>query len=436
MAVDATALTAQVERARAQLDEDRIADLLFAMASVPSPTGEERALAELVARHLAEADVEAEVQDVVGDQANLVARVRGDGTGPRLLLYAPLDTAFAGEPEEDRPFLGATQRADFALPPRREGTIVTGLGAENPKAFAASGVAALEAIAAAGGRPRGDVVLCLASGSMPVDRRPGIDRSPVGWGTGIRAFLESDPDIDFAIVLKPGYAVSTAEVGVAWYRIEVTGAVNYTGIRHKAPYRNPILAGARLVLELETWFADYAARHADDVVSPQASVNAIDAGSQHRASFVPVTCRLDVDVRIGPSTSPGEVDAELEGLLERAREREDGFEVALSRRFCLPGTSTPPDAWIVRALVRAWEQREGRTHAAASGTSGASDAGIIRQAGIATARIGLPPPAQPSPYAGFSMGHADASSARRLAEVLVQAALDTASRTRAEVGRP
>ena len=423
-----------IERAHAKLDAEGLADLVFEMTAVPSPTGEELALAQTVVRHLTAAGVEAEVQALDGAQANAVGRLRGTGDGPSLLIYAPLDTAFSGGRDEDRPWLGGEPRADFAVPPRREGSRIVGLGAENPKGFAAAGIAALEAVAASGAALRGDVVLLLASGSMPIARRPGIDRPVVGHGSGVTAYLDRAPRPDFAIVLKPGYAAAHEEVGLAWYRLTVRGAVNYTGIRHKGPYRNPILAASRLVGGLESWFAEYSARHTDGLVAPQGSINAIRAGGPDRAAFIPATCEIDFDVRLGPRTSPEDLDAEVRAAVDALRAGEPDFTVDLERIVVLPGTSTPPESWIVRSIVRAWEAHEGRDHAPLARSSGASDAAIIRSRGIETARIGLPPPPEPNPYPGFSMGVVDVASVRGLAELLTDVIVDTASRSRREVG--
>ena len=92
------------------------------------------------------------------------------------------------------------------------------------------------------------------------------------------------------------------------------------------------------------------------------------------------------------------------------------------------------DRLLVTREDRAWEAREGKEHAAPGGASGASDAGLIRAAGVETARLGLPMPATPSPYSGFSMGVADVESIVRLTEVLVAAIVETTTRTREEVG--
>lgn len=423
-----------IARARASLDDGRLADLAFDMTAIPSPTGEERPLAEFIAGHLAGAGLESEVQVVGGSQANAVGRLRGSGGGPSLLIYAPLDTAFSGGREEDRPWIGDEPRPDFALPPRREGSKVVGLGAENPKGYAAAGIAALEAVASSEAELLGDVTMALASGSMPVGHRPSVERALAGLGSGITFFLDHEPPADFAIVLKPGYAAGHEEVGLAWYRLRVRGAISYTGIRHKGPYRNPIVAASRVVGALESWFASYSAAHTDGLVAPQGAVNAIQAGSPERASFGPATCEIDFDVRINPRSSPDDVDAEVRAAVAAIAAGETDFSLELERIVALAGAVTSPDSWIVRSLVRAWEAREGKDHTPLARASGATDAPLIRARGIETARMGLPPAASPSPYPGFSMGVVDVASIRGLAELLIEVIVDTASRSRREVG--
>lgn len=425
-----------VERACVEIDPERLAELCLEMTAIPSPTGEELALASYLAGRLRSGGLEGGVQPVGGRQANAIGRLRGSGDGPELLVYAPLDTAFAGAEAEDRAWLGERPRPDFALPPRREGTKVIGLGAENPKGFAACAVAAAEALARAGAGPAlaGDLVIALASGSMPIGGRPGSDRRNLGFGSGLTYMLEHGVAPDFAIVLKPGYAVVHEEVGLAWFRLTVRGSVGYTGARHKGPYRNVIVDAATVVGMLETWFAEYTQANASGQVAPQGAVNAITAGHPDRGAFNPATCDIAVDLRVSPRTSLRQVAWQLEQALERIRAAAPGLDVTAEMTAGLPGSHTPPQSWIVQSLIRAWEDREQRQHQAPGGGSGASDGAILRGHGIPTARIGLPPPETSSPYPGFSMGVVDTGSMRRLTEVLVRVIVDTTTRSRAEVG--
>ena len=67
-------------------------DRFVRLCEIPSPTGEERALAEHLATRGRRAGVEATCQVVDGEQANALLRYPGRGDGPDLLLYAPIDT--------------------------------------------------------------------------------------------------------------------------------------------------------------------------------------------------------------------------------------------------------------------------------------------------------------------------------------------------------
>jgi succinyl-diaminopimelate desuccinylase len=228
-------------------------------------------------------------------------------------------------------------------------------------------------------------------------------------------------------VLKPGYTVAHEEVGFAWFRIAIPGAMSYTGIRHKGPYRSPIVAAAQVVEAIEAWLPQYTAANTSGLVAPQGAVNAIRAGDPGVGSFTPARAELLLDLRISPRSSAAEAQAALAEALS-------DHEVEIELVADVPPAHTSPDSWLVRSLIRAWEAREGKAHAAPTGASGASDAGIIRAAGVETARIGLPMPATPSPYPGFSMGVADVDSIVRLTEVLVDAIVETTTRTREEVG--
>jgi succinyl-diaminopimelate desuccinylase len=409
------AATADVERAL--VGEEELAQLCLDLTAIPSPTGKEQALADFVAHKLEAEGLAAEVQETAEGVANVVGRL-GVGDGPSLMLWAPLDTAVAGGPE-DADWIGEEPRPDWSLPPRREAEKVIGLGADNPKAFAACAIAAATTVARSGLPLRGELVVGLAGGTMPVSRRPGL-------GTGTRRLLETVTP-DFCIVLKPGYAVAHEEVGFAWFRIVVPGGMSYTGIRHKGPYRSPIVAAAKAVEAIEAWLPEYTAANTSGLVAPQGAVNAIRAGDPGVGSFTPARAELLLDLRISPRGSVEEAQAGLEKLLA---EHESTVELVAS----VPPAHTPPESPLVRALVRAWEAEEGKEHVAPGGASGASDAGIIRAADVQTARIGLPMPETPSPYPGFSMGVADARSMAKLTRVLVNAIVELTTKSREEVG--
>jgi len=246
--------------------------------------------------------------------------------------------------------------------------------------------------------------------------------------------LEQGVRGDFAILAKPGYSVSWEEVGLSWFKLQVRGILNYTGVRHVTPYVNPIVEATKVIAGLEAWFPEYTARNTSGLVAPQGSIGAIEGGWPYKPAFVPTTCNLYVDLRVSPRTDPMEVKHQLGEALAHIRAANPGLELDWEMILAIPGTHTDPQSWIVQSLMRAWEFREGQPHVPRGGTSGATDAAILRGRGIPTARLGLPRAQAPAAYQGFSMGVASLPGMRRLTECLVYAIVDTCTRDREEVG--
>jgi acetylornithine deacetylase/succinyl-diaminopimelate desuccinylase-like protein len=372
------------------------------------------------------------VQPLARQQANALGRY-GRGEGPELLLYSAIDVAFSGNVDEDWPWTGRQPTPDLRVGGTIEGGKVIGMGAENPKSYAAVVLEAVTALAATGADIPGLVTAGFGAGGMPTSGRPGWPRERIGHGIGCSLLVEQEVHPDAAVIVKPGWSVSWEEVGLTWHTVTVRGVRNYTGIRHKTPYRNPILESRAVIDRLETWFADYAERYTSGLVSPQGSINAIRAGSGDLSAFIPETCELFLDVRVSPRSSPEQVEAELQAVIDELR-AERGVDISTEMTVAVPGTHTPPESWIIQSAIRAWEAQEGRPHQLAVKTSGATDADILRAHGIPTARIGPPPAATPSPYPGFSMGVADVESLETLVKTLLYVVVDTVTRSRQEIG--
>jgi acetylornithine deacetylase/succinyl-diaminopimelate desuccinylase-like protein len=271
---------------------------------------------------------------------------------------------------------------------------------------------------------------------MPTNRRPGLERYNAGQGNGCSFMLEQGNRADFAILAKPGYFVSWEEVGISWFKVQVKGTLNYTGIRHFVPYTNPIVEMTKVIQGLEAWFPEYSARHTSGLVAPQGSIGAIEGGWTFKPAFVPAACNLYVDLRVSPRSDPLQVSYELGQALAQIREANPALELDYDMILSIPGTHTDPRSWIVQSLMRAWESVEGQPHEARGGASGATDAAILRGRGIPTARLGLPrfPPLPEFP--GFSMGVVNVEAMQRLTRCLIYAIVDTCTRDRAEVGLP
>ncbi|MDA0261644.1 MAG: peptidase dimerization domain-containing protein [Proteobacteria bacterium] len=424
-----------VEAACRRLDRDRLRQLVIEMTAIPSPTGEERPLAEFLVGRLAEAGLEASYQQIDRQQGNALARRRGNGSGPDLLLYAPIDTHISGDPDEDLPWAGTELRPDMRLEPYVQDDFVIGLCAENPKGYAAAIVAAAEAINRTDLPLRGDLMVGFGSGGMPTNRRPGMDRYNAGQGNGCAFMLEQGFRGDFAVIAKGGWAVAWEEVGLCWFRIRVAGIMNYVGTRNRFDHKNPIIQAAKLIEGIERWLPQYRANNTSGLVAPEGSIGAIEGGWKYKPSFVPAHCDLYMDLRISPRTEPGDAYRQLRAAVREICADDPDLDAEVDMILSIPGGTTAPDNWIIQSAVRAWEQIEGREHVDRTNTSGATDANILRGHGIPTARIGMPTPASPLPFGNtFSMGTVEVEGMMQLARCLIHIAVDTCTRTPEEVG--
>jgi acetylornithine deacetylase/succinyl-diaminopimelate desuccinylase-like protein len=424
--------------ALAAIDVDALRRLALEMTAIPSPTGAERELAEYLVARLGAAGFDAVYQRIDDEQGNATARYRGNGSGPSLMLFAPIDTHLAGNVADDGPWAGLSpERTDLRTEAFFEDGSIVGLGAENPKGHAACVVAAAEAVRRAGVPLNGDLMVGLAAGGMPVNASPlaRITRSNVGQGNGASFMLEQGFRPDYAVIAKPGRSVAYEEVGLCWFKLTIGGTFDYAGRGRHATHRNPIVDAARVINALEAWFPSYTERNTNGAVAPQGSIGAIRGGWPEKPAFISAACELYLDMRISPRSDPTDVHRQLDEALAGVRSKNSGLDVRSQMILAIPGGSTAPDNWVIRSAVHGWESVAGRAHEVQLGTSGATDANILRGRGIPTARIGIPPGASLERFKNvFSMGVVSVDALVALTRMLVTIAIDTCTRTTAEVG--
>jgi acetylornithine deacetylase/succinyl-diaminopimelate desuccinylase-like protein len=424
-----------VRRVWDAIDESRLGELNRMMASIASPTGEERQLAQAMVDTMNAYGIKSFYQPMDDTQGNAIGRISGTGQGADLMLYAPLDTAFSVSEEEECPWIGDRFPPDMTTNAYMQDGNVIGMGAENPKGYAACVVAAAQAIKAAGVPMKGSLLVGLGAGGMPTNRRPSAKKFNAGQGAGCAFMLEQGVRPDFAVIAKPGWAVAWEEVGLCWFKVIVRGDLNYTGVRHVVRGRNPIVHAAKVIGLLEPWFAEYTEKNTSGLVAPQGSINAIQAGWTYKPAFVPAACHLFVDLRVSPRVSPVEAKRQFGDAIERIVKTDPTLSLEWEMILSIPGSFTDPNNWIVQSCTRAWEFVENQKHKPRTGTSGATDANILRAAGIPTARLGMPRRrnANEPQRSVFSMETSNMASMKQLTKCLVYAVIDTCTRERQEV---
>jgi acetylornithine deacetylase/succinyl-diaminopimelate desuccinylase-like protein len=118
-----------------------------------NPPGNETAAAELLREYLEESGVECELYARVPERANLVARIRGTGSGPRLALLSHTDTVLADPVEWQLDPWSGELKDDH----------VWGRGALDMKGQVVASAVAIASLAREGFRPNGDLIFVAAA---------------------------------------------------------------------------------------------------------------------------------------------------------------------------------------------------------------------------------------------------------------------------------
>ena len=423
-------------RALGAIDRDRVAGRCAALVDIPSPTGDERPLAEWIASELAASGITTYVQPIDDRQANAVAELGAAGDGPDLMLYAPIDTLTTGNDAEDVPWLAA-ELPDHARPiARRHDGRIVGLGAHNPKGHAACVMAAIEALAAAEVTLRGRLIAAFGAGGMPTNARAAsAPRCHTGHGVGASFLLERGVWADAAVIAKSGWAVAWEEVGLAWIDVEVAGIHTYVGARHRLPYRNPIVDAGRVAAHLEAWFPEYSARHASGLNEPQGIVAAAEAGWWRMAAVVPASARLRVDLRLVPGQSPLDAWRELDAAVDDLRHGADPIDVHTRLAVAVPGSRTPPDHWITTTAIDAWSASRAQRIARSPPRAEPPTPTSCATAASPPCAWGLPKATDGGSELGFAegMNTVDVDALEQLTRLLVTTAVLAGSRSREEL---
>ena len=317
---------------------DEAVDLLRELIRLDTvnPPGNETAAAELLRDYLAESGVEGELYAKEPGRANLVARLRGSGAGPRLALLSHTDTVLAdsGEWRLD-PWSGELRDDE-----------VWGRGALDMKGQVAASAATIASLAREGFRPNGDLIFVAAA-----DEEVGVD---VGLQWLVRAHPEA-VRAEYALNEGGGermlfggrafYLCAIAEKMSAPFRLLVHGRSGHASVPGIAD--NALVKAAALIQRLAAHEPEprygpeseaLVAAVTGGVVPPPRDARAIAAemhplarallepllaftlsptmatASQKR-NVVPSVCEVVVDCRLLPGQTPEEVEPEIRAAL-------------------------------------------------------------------------------------------------------------------------
>jgi acetylornithine deacetylase/succinyl-diaminopimelate desuccinylase family protein len=325
-----------------------------------NPIDGEGLVAGYVAEFLQRAGLEVTTQQVFPGRSNVVGRLRGTG-GPVLAFNTHMDTVPEGNGWSQAPFGGDVV-----------GERLYGRGSVDAKGPLAAFLAAIEALALAGVRLRGDVLVTAV-----VDEEAS--------SSGARKLVPT-VQADMAVIGEP----TSLRVGIA-HRGSVRPVVVVTGrtAHSSRPDQgvNAIYQSVPVVEAFRAYADGLKGRSHPLCGSPSGAITVMTAGIAE--NVIPGRCEMTLDRRMIPGEDESEVMKEVRDLLEDVKRARPDVKVEVERN--IPTTGGPSeldgDHPLVRMALEASARALGRSSSVV-GLSGACDMTHFMAQGIPCLVVG------------------------------------------------
>jgi acetylornithine deacetylase len=368
-----------------QIDRERLVEWASRAIGTPSFTGDELAMAELMAETFAELRLRVQWQHVEEGRANVLGIREGAGSGPSLMFNGHMDTSYSGS----EPWLAHVP--GFQPSAFIEDGRLYGLGISNMKGALACYVEALRALTDARVTLNGDLMIAAVCGEIEkAQQGDAVGPQYRGYAAGSRYLVSHGGVADMCIVGEPTESkLVLGHFGSLWLRLSTKGPFVHTAFSEGRRSENSIVR-MRGVLDavldwIPTWEED--PENAYQGVNAIVNVGAIEGGFGWRVSRTPFRTDLFLDVRVPPTKEMTRARAQVLEMVRglAARFPEHGIEGEVY--VTAPGAEIAEDHPLVGAIEGA--------HAEVFGappqrdvTRWFSDASVLTRYGVATLNYG------------------------------------------------
>jgi acetylornithine deacetylase/succinyl-diaminopimelate desuccinylase family protein len=354
-----------------RVSRDEIVALASRLISIPSASGEERAVMEEVIRWCSFFDLPFQVIDSDPDRPNVVISLGDPAAGPTIVMNGHLDTV----PVSD---LLDWRTGPFDPTVSEDGKKLFGRGASDMKSSVAVMLHVMEILNLQDVSLRGSVQTHVVSD----EETSGV------FGT---MFLLEEiaagrlPRPDYCLIgEKSDLKVRNAERGLLAVDVTCHGRAAHTAAARVTGV-NAIAKAAKAILALEMDID----RFHPAVGKPVISINTIQAGIAH--NVVPGQCTFSIDRRLIPGETRESAVAEIVATLDDITSQDAAFRYELDidpLKDHIPANITEDSSPIVQALQASISKVTGQEPEYFVAWSGATDGRFYRQAGIDTVGYG------------------------------------------------
>src|SRR5215217_5011203 len=352
-----------------RINRNEIVALASRLISIPSTTGEERAVMAEVMRWCSLLNLPFELIASDHDRPNIVISLGDPAAGPLIVMNGHLDTV----PVSD---LLAWRTGPYDPTVSEDGKKLLGRGASDMKSSVAVMLHVLEVLR--------DVPLrgCVQAHVVSDEETGGA------FGT---MFLIQEiaagrlPRPDYCLIgEKSDLKVRNAERGLLAVDVTCFGRASHTAAARVTGV-NAIAKAAKAILALEQDID----RYHPAVGKPVISINRVQAGVAH--NVVPGECTFSIDRRLIPGETRESAVAEIVATLDDITREDPAFRYELDidpLKDHIPANITEDSSPVVQALRASISQVTGREPEYFVAWAGATDGRFYRQAGIDTVGYG------------------------------------------------
>jgi acetylornithine deacetylase len=371
--------------AELRIDQDRLVEWASRAIGTPSFTGSEEAMAELMRETFLDMGLQVQWQQVEDGRANVLGTRAGDGGGPSLMFNGHMDTSYSGREPWLRHVPGF-QPSAFVEDGR-----LYGLGISNMKGALACYVEALRALADAGVRLRGDVLIAAVSGEIEKSQWGDAQGAEFrGYAAGSRHLVSHGGVADMCILGEPTESkVVLGHFGSLWLRISTRGPFIHTAFSEGKRDQNSIVRMRDVLDAVLEWIPTWEEDSSNAYGGAKAIVNvgAVDGGFGWRVSRTPHRTDLFLDVRVPPTTEMSTARSEVLDMVRGLANRFPDYGIEGEVYVTAPGAEIEEGHPLVGALDAAHAEVFGATPER-DVTRWFSDASVLTRYGIATVNYG------------------------------------------------
>ena len=368
-----------------RIDRDRLVQWASEAISVPSFTGSEEAMAELMRETFLDLGLHVQWQQVEYGRANVLGIREGADGGPSLMFNGHMDTSYSGK-EAWLAHVPGFQPHAFVEDGR-----LYGLGVSNMKGALACYVEAVRALDDAGVRLRGDLVIAAVSGEIEKAQWGEAQGAEFrGYAAGTRHLVTHGGVADMCILGEPTESkVVLGHFGSLWLRISTAGPFVHTAFSEGRRGENSIVRMREVLDAVLEWIPTWEDDPSNSYRGAKAIVNvgAIEGGFGWRVSRTPYRTDLFLDVRVPPTKEMAVARAQVLEWVRELRERFPDHGLEGEVYVTAPGAEIAEDHPLVAALDDAHAEVFG-SPPEQDVTRWFSDASVLTRYGIPTVNYG------------------------------------------------